>query len=127
MDIRSYIQQAVQQPFGAELYIPCEHKKQQMKLRTELNNAAELYCKIIDTSIFLLIKRVFKDRRFWVVIQKLKRTQAVFVKETEDSPVSKINGEDPDVQRMIKLMREDGYDDAKISLIVKDYIKENNG
>ena len=127
MDIRSYIQQAVEQPYGAELYIPCEHRKQQMKLRTELNNAAELYCEVIDTTIFLFVKKMFKDRRHWVVIQKLKRTQAVFVKESEDSKVSKMKAENPDVQRMIKLMREDGYDDDKIKEIVKEYTEENNG
>jgi len=126
VDLKEYIQRAAEQTTGSELFIPCEHKKQQMKMRTALNNLAEEYCSRVNPDIFLLVKRIFKDGRLWVVIQKFKRTQAVFTKETEVSKVKKITTESPEIQRMIKNMRDDGYGEEKINEIVNAYKEQLN-
>lgn len=127
MDIKGYIEKAAEQPFGAEIFIPCEHRKQQMKLRTQVNNVAEEYCKAIDPSIFLFVKKLFKDGRFWVVIKKLKRTQALFVKETEEAQVKKLDAEDPEILRMIRLMRKDGLSEEEIQETVTLHKEQKNG
>jgi len=119
VDIKEYIEKAAEQPFGAEIYIPCEHRKQQMRLRTKVNNAADEYCQAIDPSIYLFVKKVFKDGRFWVVIKKLKKSQALFLKESEEAGVKKLETEDPEIIRMVKLMKKDGYSEEQIEDLIK--------
>jgi len=119
MDLKEYIQVAAEMELGGELFVPCDTKNHQRRIKTALTHKAEEYMKFIDPDIKLTVKPRFKDGKFWVVITKEVPDRAIFTK-TEIDGVKKVIVDDPTLRRVISLMRRDGVPEDKI----RDYVRK---
>jgi hypothetical protein len=114
-----WIQRAVELNPGEKIFLEADSAKEQKRMERELGKEREAYAQVdpIEASK-VAIRNTFKDRKHWVVIEKMANSPLVgFIKDA-GGEISKITlGAEPEKIRRIRLMIADGYSQDKIEEI----------
>lgn len=119
MDLKEYISAAAELELGGELFIPCSNRRQRKKLLTKVLNLADEFTTHVNFDVSFDIAATFKDGRYWIRIERIPLDRAFFTKDQDG--VKKIVADDPELRRMIKLMRQDNLTEEEIKEHVKKY------
>jgi len=119
VDIKGYIISASELELGGELYIPCRNRRHRKKALTKVLNTIDEYMAVVNMEVNLVAVADFKDGRYWIRITRLPLDRAYFTKQ--DGKLEKRIIDDPELRRMIKLMREDNLTQEEIEDNVRIY------
>jgi len=107
--ILQWIKQASNLEKGDSVFLPCTSRETSKKLAEKFKRELEVLTAINPTKTAKLqVLSVIKDQRFWVEIRKIYGSPLVgFIKTA--SGVQRVEIEDPDRQRRILCMKQDGF------------------
>lgn len=109
--ILKWIDQALVQELHSKLFIPAEAKEDATKLKNAFHKELEIMYKIDpEKASTLLLGVVRKDKRWWLVIERVIGNVLTGFVKGPDGTLSRIHIDyDPERERRIELMIEEGY------------------
>jgi hypothetical protein len=114
-----WIEKATSLNPGEKLFIESDSAKAQRRLERDLTRARDTFSLVNPVeSSKISIRTTYKDRKFWVVLLKLASSPLIGYKKDAAGDVVKITlGVEPEQQRRLKLMRQDGLSPDEIAEI----------
>jgi len=117
----SYIEAASSlETINSAVFCKCVDKIDQRDKYHDLRKIAQTYMTMNSPDFDLEISREYIDHKFWVKVKKIPKAD-IFQKQGET--VSKVKL-DPELDRIIRIMRRDGISEHQIQLYKDNWIKE---
>jgi hypothetical protein len=109
--IIKWLDKVFEQPLHAKVYIPAESKEDSTKLKKAFRDELDILYKIEpEKASTVLLGAVFKDRRFWVVLERVTGNALVGFVRNPDGTMERVKIDfDPERDRRIELMKEAGW------------------
>ncbi len=109
--ILKWIDKALEQPLHTKIFVAAESKEDVKKLKVDFRKEIEVFYELEpEKAGTILVSHQFKDRRFWLVLERVLGNPLVGFIKKPDGEMERVQLVfDPERERRIKLMQEDGH------------------